>query len=306
MKILLLGSSGYVGSWVHQYMAEQGHEVVEVRCDVIDRESVKNALQTPLSLLQNPLVTSPLKQGRISGEKSIISSLCDDVVLINATGKTGVPNVDWCEDHQEETYSVNVTGALNVAEVCRDLGLYMIQIGSGCIFAGDESTPFTEDDEPNFFGSYYSQTKGEVEMKLREYDNVCVLRIRIPIQGSSSPKNLIDKLLKYDKIVDIPNSVTIMEDFMPFVEKVCERKITGVLNATNSGLFKHSMLLELYREIVDPSRSFEYVSGYDGLDLKAKRSNCVLSSKKCEELGIAMPEISGRLREVVESYKASI
>jgi dTDP-4-dehydrorhamnose reductase len=33
-------------------------------------------------------------------------------VVINAAGKTGKPNVDWCEDHKEETLRSNDTGPL--------------------------------------------------------------------------------------------------------------------------------------------------------------------------------------------------
>jgi dTDP-4-dehydrorhamnose reductase len=280
MRILLLGSSGYVGSWIRSYFTEKRHEVVGVKCDITDPSSLQEELR---------------RVGKAD-------------VLINAAGKTGVPNVDWCEDHKLETYKVNVEGAVNVAEACKALGIYMVQIGSGCIFSGDDSYSFTEEDQPNFFGSFYSQTKAVCESVLREFDNVCVLRIRMPIQGSSCTKNLLNKILKYEKIISLPNSVTIMEDFMLFVEQVCEQRITGVLNAVNPGVYEHKMILELYREIVDPSRSFEYI----GLDeftgmVKAARSNCVLSTVKCEELGIAMPAVNeDRLRKLLESYKDSL
>ena len=37
-------------------------------------------------------------------------------VVINCAGKTGRPNVDWCETHQLETVHGNVTGALVLLE----------------------------------------------------------------------------------------------------------------------------------------------------------------------------------------------
>ncbi|MDF2379313.1 MAG: sugar nucleotide-binding protein [Candidatus Gracilibacteria bacterium] len=276
MKIFLLGQNGYVGGWIlRHFSALEGVEVVPVQVDVTDRSAVIEAL----------------KDAR-------------DAVVINATGKTGKPNVDWCEDHRLETAKVNVDGAINVCEVASDQGNYVIQVGSGCIFTGDDSYLFTEDDEPNFFGSYYSQTKAVAESALKEISNVCVLRIRMPIEGSETSKNLLNKLLKYEKVISVPNSVTVMEDFMPFIERVIEKRVVGSLNSVNLGVYEHRDLLELYRKIVDPQRSFEYIGldEFEGMTV-AKRSNCVLSTKKCEDLGIAMPHFKDSLPRVLEAYR---
>lgn len=278
MKIHLLGQRGYVGGWIQKYFTVQGHDVQTIDVDVTDLEAVREALAD-----------------------------VKDSVVINATGKTGKPNVDWCEDHRLETAAVNITGAINVCQVASEQGNYVLQIGSGCIFSGDGETAFTEDDEPNFFGSFYSQTKAVAESAVKEIPNVCVLRIRMPLQGSESPKNLLNKLLKYDKILSVPNSVTIMEDFMPFIERVIEKRVTGVLNAVNPGAYEHRVLLEMYREMIEPERVFQYITleEFAGMT-KAQRSNCVLSTKKCEELGIAMPSVSASLPEMMRGYKAKV
>ena len=39
-------------------------------------------------------------------------------IVINCAGKTGHPNVDWCEDHKMETLRSNVTGPLVLLEEC--------------------------------------------------------------------------------------------------------------------------------------------------------------------------------------------
>lgn len=293
MRIYLLGQNGYVGGWIYRHFSQlDGVEVIPVSVDVTDRTAVQEALKDA----RDP-------EGGASGH---------GVVVINATGKTGKPNVDWCEDHRLETAKVNIDGALNVSEVASEQGNYVVQIGSGCIFETDSSRQladgspyeFTEDDEPNFFGSYYSQTKAVVEGALKEVPNVCVLRIRMPIEGSENPKNLLNKLLKYEKVVNVPNSVTVMEDLMPFIERVIEKRVVGPLNAVNPGVYQHKELLERYREIVEPDREFHYIGleEFEGMTV-AKRSNCVLSTKKCEELGIAMPHFTESLPRVLEAYR---
>lgn len=279
MKLYLLGKNGYVGGWILDHFSKlPDYEVVPLEVDVTNRAEVERTLEG-----------------------------VHDSVVINATGKTGRPNVDWCEDHRLETAKVNIDGAINACEVASAQGNYVIQIGSGCIFSGTGEQAFTEEDEPNFFGSYYSQTKAVAEGALKEIPNVCVLRIRMPLQSKPSPKNLLDKLLQYSKILSVPNSVTVMEDFMPFLERVIEKRVVGVLNAVNPGAYEHRDLLELYKEVVDPSREFEYIGleAFAGMT-KAGRSNCVLSTAKCEALGIAMPPVSESLKKVVEGRRDAI
>jgi hypothetical protein len=117
----------------------------------------------------------------------------------------------------------------------------------------------------------------------------------------------LDKLLQYKKILNVPNSVTIIEDFMPFLERVIEKKPTGILNAVNPGVYEHRDLLERYREKIDPQREFEYIGleEFEGLT-KAARSNCVLSTSLCEKMGIAMPHVNESLPVLVDRYKASL
>ena len=274
MKIYLLGGTGYIGSWIEKYFLNKAYDLQVLKTDVTDLERVRETLKN-----------------------------VRDSVLINATGKTGKPNVDWCEDHRLETTEVNVNGAINVAKVATKQGNYVIQIGSGCIFSGPGDYAFTEEDEPNFFGSFYSQTKAVSEGALKEIPNVCILRIRMPLQGSPNPKNLLDKLLQYKKILSVPNSVTVIEDFMPFLERVIEKKPVGVLNAVNPGSYEHRDLLERYREQIEPKRVFEYITleQFQGMT-KAPRSNCVLSTAGCEKLGITMPNVSISLPRLIDAY----
>src|SRR3989339_879352 len=65
--------------------------------------------------------------------------------VINAAGKTGRPNVDWCEDHKAETLYANVTGPLVLAQACLEnkqmdagesRGLRLVHLGSGCVYDG--------------------------------------------------------------------------------------------------------------------------------------------------------------------------
>ncbi len=92
--------------------------------------------------------------------------------VINAAGVTGRPNVDWCEDHKQETIRANVIGVLNVADLCAQRNIHHLLYATGCIFEYDDKHTiggqgFLETDKPNFHASYYSHTK--VHQKFNNY-----------------------------------------------------------------------------------------------------------------------------------------
>ena len=228
-------------------------------------------------------------------------------IIINAAWKTWKPNVDWCEDNKEETMTVNVSWAINVASAASILWIYCVHIGSWCVYQWDNDGKwFSEKDKPNFYGSYYSRTKIISENALKEFP-ILQLRIRIPTEWKSIAKNVINKLVKYDKIISIENSFTIIEDFLPTMKHMIEDRATWVYNMCNIGSCDHEFIMKNYQEIVDPSFSFEIMS-LDELDsiTKAKRSNCVLSSNKREGAGYNMPSIMDRIPEIMEAYRESM
>ncbi|HEX9664681.1 MAG TPA: sugar nucleotide-binding protein, partial [Patescibacteria group bacterium] len=234
-----------------------------------------------------------------------LDNLKPDVVL-NAAGITGRPNVDWCEDPKNkfETFEVNVLGAVNIAKACDQFGIYLAHIGSGCIYQGNnDGQGFTEDDPQNFFGSFYSRTKGLSEDLLKPF-NPLQLRVRIPIESAPSPKNVIDKLLKYEKIISVENSFTVVPDFLKASYALIDRKEKGIFNMTNAGSTDHQYIMDKYKEIVDPDYNYALMS-LDELKQStvAERSNCVLNTDKRENLGIKMPPIKERIIEVLREYK---
>ncbi|CAM9462498.1 unnamed protein product [Discosporangium mesarthrocarpum] len=224
--------------------------------------------------------------------------------VLNAAGVTGRPNVDWCESHREETIRSNVVGTLCLADVCSKRGIHCTIYATGCIYEYDEEHPiggkgFTEEDDPNFTGSFYSLTKGMVEKLLRVYSNVCILRVRMPISDDLNPRNFITKISKYEKVVNIPNSMTVLTDLLPVSITMAERRLAGVYNFCNPGAISHNEILNMYKEYIDPA--FQYnnftVEEQDKI-LKAKRSNNELDVSK---LLAAVPDI--KILEIHTSMK---
>ncbi|XP_040376729.1 trifunctional UDP-glucose 4,6-dehydratase/UDP-4-keto-6-deoxy-D-glucose 3,5-epimerase/UDP-4-keto-L-rhamnose-reductase RHM3 [Oryza brachyantha] len=201
-------------------------------------------------------------KGRLEERSSLVLDIqtIKPTHVFNAAGVTGRPNVDWCESHKPDTIRTNVVGTLTLADVCRENGLLMMNYATGCIFEYDANHPegsgigFKEEDKPNFTGSFYSKTKAMVEELLKEYDNVCTLRVRMPISSDlSNPRNFITKISRYNKVVNIPNSMTILDELLPISVEMAKRNLRGIWNFTNPGVISHNEILEMYKKYIDPS-----------------------------------------------------
>lgn len=254
----------------------------------------------------NFLENSVLSDARINCAKDAEDEInrVEPDVVINCIGITGKPNIDWCEDHKAETLFGNVTVPLLLLEACQRTGVKLVHMSSGCIYAGDNNgRGFSEDDEPNFFGSFYSRTKIYAEKALKEFD-VLQVRVRIPLDIYSSPKNLIDKLTAYKKILDTDNSITYVPDFLVIVKQLMEKNATGVFNVVNKGPLRYPYLIGLYKEMVDKDFEYETITP-EQLDVmvKAPRANCVLSVEKLEKIGIDVRPVNDAVKECLEKYK---
>ncbi|AAD30579.1 putative UDP-glucose 4,6-dehydratase [Arabidopsis thaliana] len=230
LKFLIYGKTGWIGGLLGKICDKQG----------IAYEYGKGRLEDRSSLLQDIQSVKPTH-------------------VFNSAGVTGRPNVDWCESHKTETIRANVAGTLTLADVCREHGLLMMNFATGCIFEYDDKHPegsgigFKEEDTPNFTGSFYSKTKAMVEELLKEYDNVCTLRVRMPISSDlNNPRNFITKISRYNKVVNIPNSMTVLDELLPISIEMAKRNLKGIWNFTNPGVVSHNEILEMYRDYINP------------------------------------------------------
>jgi len=275
-KILVFGR-GYLGT--RMAAALEGSTLVDpgVCADICDRPAVERLLEA-----HRP-----------------------DAVL-NAAGRTGRPNIDWCESNRDAAFHSNVLGPQRLAEACSEAGVHLVHIGSGCVFFGESPRPggWREDDRANP-DSYYTRTKYAADLLLEQLPGVAIVRIRLPLDQIPGPRNLISKLAGYPTVAEADNSVTVLEDLAPVVAGIVERRLTGVFHATNPGTLRHSALLRLYRELVDGGHEYELVTPADLLArgvVKVARSNCVLASPRLSEAGLDMPPIHESLPAIMRLY----
>jgi len=275
MKYLIFGRNGWLANKLKDYLGD----AVVSDVDILDLPAVRRELD----------------------EKK-------PEIVINAAGVTGRPNIDWCEDHKAETIAGNVTVPLNLLQATQEKGLYMVHFGSGCIFQGDnDGKGFGEEDEANP-PSFYSWTKFWADSILKNFP-VLIVRLRLPIDVEPGSRNAIDKVLKYENVIDSENSVTVVPDLLDVTRQLIEKKKTGIYHVTNPGAISPAEIMGLYRKIIDPSHEFKVVKVeelYEKGLAKAKRSNTILNTEKLEAEGIHMKPIKERIIEVLEEYKRNL
>ncbi len=92
---------------------------------------------------------------------------------INAAAYTAV---DKAESEPEKAYLINVVGAKNLAEVCKDNNTILLHVSTDFVFDGSKKSPYTEEDIPNPTG-VYGQTKLEGEKAIQDtFDNFYIIR----------------------------------------------------------------------------------------------------------------------------------
>ena len=224
-------------------------------------------------------------------------------VLVNCIGHVGKRNVDDCELDVDKCLLANTMVPIWLGEVAFRNPVKLVHISSGCMYHYDYSrqSPITEEDVPDYYNLFYSRTKIYAESVLNalsQRSNVLIVRIRIPLDIAPHPRNLLTKLIKYKTVIDIPNSITYIPDFIKALEHLLKIDAKGVFNVTNKGGLRYPELMDVYKKFVP---DFEYKI-IPLKDLKLDRTNLLLSVRKLEKTGFTVRKTKDVLQECVEQY----
>jgi 3,5-epimerase/4-reductase len=262
MKVLVYGSKGWIGQ---QFINNTQHEIIEATTRPENYQETFDEIQQV-----NPdCVISFL--GRTYGK--------------DASG-TLIPSIDYLElpGKLYENMRDNFYAPYNLASICEKQNIHFIYLGTGCIYTyTQDKNTFSEEDKPNFFGSGYSTVKGYTDQVLRNFNNTLQLRIRMPVSKLVSGRNLIDKLVAYQNICSIPNSMTVLDDMWPIIDKMVEVQEKGVYNLTNPGTAEHNWILEEYKKLFNPNHTWNLISYEEQMKyIKSERSNNEMLTTKLE------------------------
>lgn len=110
--LLVWGKGGWIADQLHDLALDQGMTVHSTNVRMENREEVCELLDA-------------IKPTHV----------------INCAGKTGRPNIDWCEDHKEDTILSNVIGTLSLLDACWRRGIHITMMATGCKYTSSEDVP---------------------------------------------------------------------------------------------------------------------------------------------------------------------
>jgi nucleoside-diphosphate-sugar epimerase len=289
MKVLFYGACGWIGAQFAEYLRTHGHIVI----DGIARLDHFSELATEIDATEPTHIVS--FTGRTHGTYE----------------GTPIPTIDYLEKPGKlvENIRDNLFGPLQLALAAQARKIHYTYMGTGCIFDYDTEHPFeqpvngfTEQDVPNYFGSSYSIVKGFSDQLMHRLP-VLNLRIRMPITGEHNPRNFITKITTYKKVCSIQNSMTVLPTMWPIIADLMTKQVSRTLNLTNPGLISHNDILTMYKELVDPSFSWENFSIEEQAKvLAASRSNNYLDTSVLTMLYPDIPDIHTAVRSILQSY----
>lgn len=130
----------------------------------------------------------------------------------------------------------------------------------------------------------------------------------MPISDDLHPRCLVTKITSYKRVINVPNSVTVLHDLLPLAVQLALHNDTGIYNFTNPGAISHNDILELYREYIDPKFHWENFTVEEMREVVvAERSNCMLDVtklvEKAKDMGISIPEAHEAVRASFERSK---
>lgn len=240
MKWLIYGHQGWIGSYFCDYMKQNFSQI---------------ELVYPFS-----------RADSIEGVSSDLNKIQPDRVLsfIGRTSGPGFPTIDYLEQpgKLKENLNDNLFSPLVLMKLCSDRNIHFTYLGTGCIFSYENPTddPFAENSIPNFFGNGYSTVKGFTDTICRLFPNTLNVRIRMPVVGYDHPKNLLSKIIRYPKICNTLNSITILDDVIPVLITEIMNNRTGTINLVNPDPIDFISILDLYKKYVNSDHTYTLIS----------------------------------------------
>nr|XP_009776239.1 PREDICTED: probable rhamnose biosynthetic enzyme 1 [Nicotiana sylvestris] len=119
----------------------------------------------------------------------------------------------------------------------------------------------------------------------------------MPISAAlTNPRNFITKITRYNKVVNIPNSMTILDKLLPISLEMTKRNLTGICNFTNPGVVSNNEILEMYRDNVNPSFSWKNFTHEEQAKVIVAPNNELDTSKMSKEF----PEMKSIKESLIE------
>lgn len=155
--------------------------------------------------------------------------------------------VDKAETETEKVHLINVVGAKNLAEVCKNNNTVLLHVSTDFVFDGEKKSPYTEEDIPHPTGAY-GQTKRDGEIEIQKTWSKHFI-IRTSWVYSQFGNNFMKTMLRLaserdsisvvnDQIGTPTNAVDLAKILIKIIQTNNQQPITdnyGIFNYSNEG-----------------------------------------------------------------------
>ena len=254
MKILLIGASGMLGTALGKACNRKGIDYVGLT-------------QDDLEITDSDALTDVIEKHR------------PDTIINTAV----IQAIDPCELEPQRAFAVNALAVSNLAKLCKQKGITLVQPSTHAVFNGTKDAPYTEDDPPNPT-SIYGASKYVSEFFAR---NLCTRHYvtRLPtLFGSSGyafrgfAEKMLDRIKKGEEVsvaTDKIDSPTYTRDAAEAIIALLEeKKPYGLYHVTNSGMVSFYDFIARVIELlgIDTKLVRAKDKDFGGLGLKPLRS----------------------------------
>ena len=249
MKILITGSSGFIGFHLSKKLLDKGHKVhgydsMNNYYDV----SLKKARYNMLKKYKNFSFTKNKLENKNSLEK--VFKKFKPSIVIHLAAQAGVR---YSIQKPRVYLDSNITGTYNIIEVSKKLNVkHLIMASSSSVYGANKKIPFKETDKTETQLSIYAATKKSNESMAHSYSNIWKLPITMlrffTVYGPwGRPDMALFKFTKgilANKKIDIYNNGKMYRDFT-YVDDIVDGirlLINKIPNRKNLGRYKNDSL----------------------------------------------------------------
>ncbi len=214
-KILIIGASGFLGTVLYTDFSKDHHVVGTYfthREEYLTHLDItnKNELEHFLNTIKPDVILQPAAQ----------------------------PWVDFCEEHHDESYKINVQGAQHVIDWCSNNGAYYLFLSTDYVFDG-AAGPYTEVAVPSPINVYGRHKLAVEQYALAKHPlKSCIVRTVGVYGWEKAGKNFVTYLIKtlHDKKnvfvpVDQDGTPIHVSDLSAAIQLLIQHKKTGIYHA---------------------------------------------------------------------------
>lgn len=216
--------------------------------------------------------------------------------------------VDYCEEHSEEAWRINVEMSRNLAIAARRVGVRLLYISTDSVFDG-ETGCYSEEHATNPLNAYArSKLAGEAAVQQESWHS---LTVRTNFYGWNAVGKLSlaewalerlelqQRVPGFDDVVFTPILVNHLSEVLL---DMMELELSGVYHVAGSQWCSKYEFAQALAEVFDLDKKLVHPISVDGSDLRATRpKNTALDTGKLSRaLGRAMPDVRDGLKRMKE------